>query len=191
MAATASKAELRELALARRSALGQSERAKASEIAVRYLAGLVRLGEAVSLFSPIRDEVDPTGLFDWIRVNGGRVLLPAVAGAQIVFRLHEAGAPLETGSFGTRHPPDTAQSFDPDLIIAPLAAFDDNGNRIGYGGGYYDKATARLEKAGHPFRFVGIAFSCQQVEAVPAEVHDRKLDAIITENGPIWFPEQQ
>jgi 5-formyltetrahydrofolate cyclo-ligase len=186
-----SKEDLRKMALARRSALSRAERFEAGHAATAHLAALVRPGEAVSLFYPINDEIDPMGLAGAIRAAGGTMLLPAVAGRDIEFRKYEPGMELEAGSFGTAHPPASAGRGDPDLIIAPLAAFDRAGNRIGYGGGYYDRATARLTAAGHPFRFIGIAFACQQVEAVPAQSHDRPLDAVVTENGLISFTEPQ
>ena len=99
------------------------------------------------------------------------------------------GDQLTDGPFKTRQPDATAPEGVPDLIVAPLAAFDDAGNRIGYGGGYYDGATARLDAAGHRYRFCGFAFSCQKVDTIPAEPHDRRLDAIVSEDGVFWFQE--
>jgi len=177
-------------ALARRSALGRTDRLQASAAAVAHLTGLVEPGEKVALFLPIRGEIDPGRLGDVVRARAGMVLLPAIVGSDIVFRAHDPGAPLEPGAFGTRQPPADASEHDPDLIVAPLAAFDGSGNRIGYGGGYYDRAVARLTAAGHRFRFFGVAFACQEVEAVPAEPHDRRLGAVITERGIAWFQEQ-
>jgi 5-formyltetrahydrofolate cyclo-ligase len=182
-----SKAELRDLALARRSGLGERERAGANEAVVAVLREMIRPGEAVSLFWPIRNEIDPRPLFQQIRQVGGTVLLPAVVGREIEFRRYDANVELEPGSFGTFHPPAEAGRGDPDLIIAPLAAFDRQCNRIGYGGGFYDRATKRLDDAGRRFRYVGIAFACQEVETVPAEPYDHRLDAVVTEDGLITF----
>lgn len=179
------------MALARRSALGEPERAGAKEAVVAVLREMIRPGEAVSLFWPIRDEIDPRPLFQQILQVGGTVLLPAVVGREIEFRRYDANAELEPGSFGTFHPPAEAGRGNPDLIIAPLAAFDRQGNRIGYGGGFYDRAAKRLDDAGHRFRYVGIAFACQEVEAVPAEPYDRRLDGVVTETGLITFTERR
>jgi 5-formyltetrahydrofolate cyclo-ligase len=187
---TTSKPELRKQALGRRAALDDTRRVQASHDAVMHLATLVRSGETVSLFYPIRGEIDPIALSGAVIAAGGTVLLPAVVDNQIEFRVHDLNTPLEHGAFGTQHPPAAAGARDPDLIVAPLAAFDRQGNRIGYGGGFYDRATARLAAAGHAFRYVGIAFACQEVEAVPAETHDRPLDAVVTENGLTAFTEQ-
>jgi 5-formyltetrahydrofolate cyclo-ligase len=70
---------------------------------------------------------------------------------------------------------------DPDFVIAPLAAFDRSGGRIGYGAGYYDAAIADLAARGRRFRLAGIAFACQEVGEVPVEPHDVRLPLIATE----------
>ncbi len=185
-----SKADLRKAALARRSALTVAEHRCRSETAARHMAGLIRPGETVSLFLPIRGEIDTGPLVRVVREKNGRVLLPAIEGSEIVFRYHDDGDRLVDGGFGTRQPAETAPEDTPDLIVAPLAAFDDAGNRIGYGGGFYDGATGRLDDAGHRYRYCGLAFTCQQVDVIPAESHDRRLDAVVTEDGVIWFQEQ-
>ena len=151
---------------------------------------MIRRGDTVALFLPIRDEIETEGLFDTAWQAGGHVLLPAITGKAIVFRHFEPGDPLVDGGFGTRQPAEMAAPGEPDLIVAPLAAFDRLGNRIGYGGGYYDRVTGRLERAGHDFRYCGLAFACQEVEAIPAEEHDRRLDAVATELGVTSFREQ-
>jgi 5-formyltetrahydrofolate cyclo-ligase len=66
----------------------------------------------------------------------------------------------------------------------PLAAYDVAGNRIGWGQGHYDRAIARLMAAGDVLT-IGVAFSFQQVDAVPVEAHDKPLDAVVTELGVV------
>lgn len=68
-------------------------------------------------------------------------------------------------------------------MLIPLSAFDKTGHRIGYGAGYYDRAITRLHEKGLNPRLIGIAFDCQEVPSVPAEPHDVRLDAILTESG--------
>ena len=75
--------------------------------------------------------------------------------------------------------------LDPEILIMPLAAFDANGGRIGYGAGHYDRAISRLIEKGMAPRLYGFAFSCQQVDHVPVEGHDQPLEAVITESGII------
>ena len=114
------------------------------------------------------------------------VALPSVvsSGEILLFRRYRPGDPLLTGSHGTREPLPGAPLVSPDVLIVPLLAFDRAGHRLGYGGGYYDR-TLRALRASSSIRAVGLAYAFQEVEAVPAEPFDEKLDMIITELGPI------
>ena len=68
----------------------------------------------------------------------------------------------------------------------PLLAFDGQGTRLGYGGGYYDRTLAALRAAG-AVRAIGIAYAGQEVPKVPHGPHDQRLDAVLTENGLTRF----
>jgi len=70
----------------------------------------------------------------------------------------------------------------PKIVIVPLVAFDDQGRRLGYGGGFYDRTLQALRSCGDVFA-VGFAFDAQQEPALPHEPTDQKLDAIITESA--------
>lgn len=107
--------------------------------------------------------------------------MPVVEKRRMFFRFYEDESDLEPGVFGTRHPHAGKATVDPDLIVAPLAAFDRLGGRIGYGAGHYDSAIADLVARKKRFRLVGIAFACQEVERVPLESHDARLPLIATE----------
>lgn len=72
----------------------------------------------------------------------------------------------------------------PDLLVLPGLAFDSSGNRLGYGGGYYDRFLARHKDWSTPL--VGLAFDCQLAASVPAAEHDVKVNVICTERGLIW-----
>ena len=120
--------------------------------------------------------------------KGARLCLPAIIDREtIVFRELVRGAPLVEMGFGTHGPGPEAEELDPDVMLVPLSAFDGSGNRIGYGGGFYDRAIARLRAAGRSPLVVGIAFACQEAEAIPAEPHDIGLQAILTEQGLRFF----
>ena len=141
-------------------------------------------GTIVSGFSPIRSEADIRPLMFALREKGARLCLPVVLDREtIIFRDLVRGAELVDTGFGTAGPGPEAEVLDPDLLLVPLSAFDAAGNRIGYGAGHYDRAIARLRANGRTPRLIGIAFACQEVEAVPAEPHDVPLDAILTEDG--------
>ena len=175
------KATIRAAALQRRDALSEADRVEGSRQAVRRLRPLVRAGETVSLFWPMRSEIDPRGLMDIVHAAGGKIAMPVIEKKRMFFRLFEGEDSLEAGVFGTRHPHAGQAVVDPDLIIAPLAAFDRKGGRIGYGAGYYDGAIADLKGRGKAFRLAGIAFACQEVDSVPLEAHDVPLPLIATE----------
>jgi 5-formyltetrahydrofolate cyclo-ligase family len=101
----------------------------------------------------------------------------------LAFRRWSPGDPLSDGPLGLREPPPDAPALDPDLLFVPLAAFDRAGHRLGYGAGYYD-ATLAARAAKRPLA-IGLAFSTQEVERVPAEPHDHPLAFVITERETI------
>jgi len=179
------KKTLRAEALARRDALDPQWRIEAS-LAMAGCAEEIDAGpdSVVSGFWPMRSEVDVRPLMFELRKKGARLVLPAIIDkTTIVFRELVRGAELIDMGFGTAGPGPEAEELEPTLMLMPLAAFDDEGHRIGYGGGFYDRAIAKLRDKGRMPRLIGIAFECQRVDAVPHEAHDIPLPAIITENG--------
>ncbi|PHP66106.1 5-formyltetrahydrofolate cyclo-ligase [Zhengella mangrovi] len=179
------KKELRLQALARRDALDPAYRIEtAMRMADEAEAIGVDPGQVVSGFLPIRSELDIRPLMMAQASRGARLCVPAMIDRQtIVFRALVRGAPLVDNGFGTLAPPEDAEVLLPDIMLMPLAAFDGAGNRIGYGAGYYDRAIAALQAQGRRPRLIGMAFDCQQVEAVPAEPHDVPLHALWTDSG--------
>lgn len=179
----ASKSELRVAALAARDALDPETRRAASAAIARTLLDLPALAAArcLAAYWPIRSEVDPRVAVDGFFARGQAVALPVVTPDGLVFRAWRAGDALISGRFGLSEPDVSSPAVEPDALIVPLAAFDRAGQRIGYGRGYYDGAIARLD----PVLTVGIAFAAQAVDRVPAEPHDRPLQFVITEAGPV------
>ena len=76
----------------------------------------------------------------------------------------------------------------PTTLLLPLIAFDNKGHRLGYGAGYYDRTIAALRRE-RMVLAIGIAYDAQEVEAVPVDVHDQCMDAVITERRTLWFNE--
>ena len=180
------KKQLRREALARRDALETGWRIEASlEMADTARANIAMApGTVLSGFWPMRSEVDVRPMMFALRENGARLCLPAILDSTtIVFRELVRGVELVDMGYGTFGPPPEAEVLDPSIMLLPLAAFDRRGHRIGYGAGYYDRAIARLQEAGHAPRLVGIAFDCQEVPEVPDEPHDVVISEIITESG--------
>ena len=175
------KAELRASALAARGRLSSAERKEASRHAAERLRGFVAGGKTVALFWPMRDEIDPRTLIEHVLAAGGHIAMPVVEKRRMFFRRFDSEACLEAGVFGTSHPHAGQPVVDPDTIVAPLAAFDRHGGRIGYGAGHYDKAIADLKARGKACRLAGIAFAAQEVKLVPVEPHDIHLPLIATE----------
>lgn len=183
---SALKNTVRQAALARRDALAPDWRAEISA----KLGGAdgpampLAADTVVAGFHPIRSELDIRPLMARLAGQGARICLPAIVDAHtILFRRWAPGAPLVEMALGTVGPGDDAEALDPDLILMPLSAFDRHGGRIGYGGGFYDRAIAALRARGLSPRLIGVAFDCQQAERVPTEPHDVALDEILTESG--------
>ncbi len=180
------KAALRSEALARRDALDPKVRRAGSLAIADHVLTVPGLADAglVGAFWPIRSEADPRPLIERLFARGQRVALPKVTPDGLVFREWRAGEALVAGRFGLSEPNDDLPALDPTALIVPLAAFDRRGQRIGYGRGYYDQAISRLSRHG-PVLTVGVAFSVQETERVPAEPHDRPLDHLVTEAGTV------
>lgn len=92
------------------------------------------------------------------------------------------GDPLVINAYGIQEPVPEAWDGEPDVVVLPLIAFDRAGSRLGQGGGYYDRTLAALPRA----RRIGLAWSCQEVGAVPTDNADLPLDAVLTERE--WIP---
>ncbi|PZM07642.1 5-formyltetrahydrofolate cyclo-ligase [Rhizobium tubonense] len=187
------KAELRNERLARRDAISLEDRIVKS-LAMAESGGeriVFKPGSIISGFLPIRSEADIRPLMDRLRRRGARLCVPVILDKQtIAFREFSAETPLVSTGFGTLGPGPEAAVLDPDIMLVPLSAFDRTGHRIGYGAGHYDRAIDRLWQKGLDPQLIGIAFDCQEVPSVPAEPHDVRLDAILTESGySIFSPE--
>jgi 5-formyltetrahydrofolate cyclo-ligase len=187
------KAELRNAALALRDALAPVERQAAAEtIAARAFPLKVMPGTIVSGFSPMKSEISPLPLMRKLGDAGAQLALPAIAGRghPLIMRAWSFGAPLRSGQWGIREPVPDAAEVAPDILLVPLAAFDRNGQRIGYGAGYYDM-TIRSLRAKKPIIAVGLAFAAQEIPKVPATDRDERLDLVLTEREMIDFRGRQ
>ena len=94
--------------------------------------------------------------------------------------------PLKKGRYDIPVPQDQEHELVPTVILAPLLAFDMEGYRLGYGGGYYDRMLAARRKQGNVI-VVGLAFDIQRVDMVPRDPHDERLDWVLTQSGPHQF----
>ena len=136
----------------------------------------------VAGFWPIHSELSPLYLMKALAQKGCQLCLPVTgnAGTALIFRAFITETDLVDGPFKTRQPTSAAPIQCPDIILTPLLAFDRNGGRLGYGGGYYDRTFAAFTKNGKAPISVGIAYDEQEVEQVPLGPFDHRLTAILT-----------
>jgi 5-formyltetrahydrofolate cyclo-ligase len=139
----------------------------------------------VSGFLPIGEEIDPAPLMRRLAGEGYRLALPVMEakGKPLLFRAWTPGEPLSEVTWGIREPLPAAAVVEPDIVLGPLLAFDLEGYRLGYGGGFYDRTLARL-RALKPVVSIGLAYDEQRVDAVPHSDYDERLDWVLTPSGP-------
>lgn len=133
---------------------------------------------------PTGDEADVRPLMTALHQRGHRVALPQVVrrDTPLRFLLWHPGARLEAGLEGIVEPLAGSEEIDPSVLLVPLLGFDETGARLGYGGGYYDRTLAALRRARN-IEAIGIAFSDQEMDRLPAGDHDERLDWVVTELG--------
>ena len=182
------KLEFRRAAVAQREALARAvaPAAAGAKAASLFLAGITVAPSAiVSAFWPMGDEIDPRPLMERLHAAGIPIGLPVVVakGAPLLFRRWRPGTRLVPGGFKTEVPSPDEPELTPNLLIVPLLAFDREGYRLGYGGGFYDRTLAMLRGAGGAVNAVGFAYAGQEVEVVPHADYDQRLDWLATERS--------
>jgi 5-formyltetrahydrofolate cyclo-ligase len=181
------KALRREAKAARSAAFARHGAAASKTIADHGIVFAGRPAPAiVSGFLAIGEEIDPTPLMLRLLGEGYRLCLPVMEGKgkPLVFRAWKPGDVLAETMWGIREPLPEAETLDPDIVLGPLLAFDTEGYRLGYGGGFYDRTFARL-RALKPIVSIGIAYDEQKIDAVPHADYDERLDWILTPTGPL------
>ena len=180
------KKELRAVAAAKRAEVAKASLNAADAIVALFRQNIHDLPAGpVSGFVPIRTEIDPKPLLAWLRATGRKSVLPIVGArdAPLVFRVWTPGDEMDTGP-RYEEPKASADRMDPVVLLVPMLAFDRLGFRLGYGGGYYDRTLAALRARGK-ITAVGIAYSAQEVDAVPVGEYDQPWDWIVTEREAI------
>ena len=142
--------------------------------------------QTVSGFIPYRSEIDVTGLLAVLANNNYQTCLPIVVAKEqpLIFRKWQPGDETVPGAWDIPIPLPTAELAEPDIMLVPLLAYDKSGFRLGYGGGFYDRTISGLKKS-KTVTTIGVAYSGQEVDHVPTDKHDQKLDWILTEKGPV------
>jgi 5-formyltetrahydrofolate cyclo-ligase len=185
------KRTLRSAMLAWRATLAEEERrtAGAALLASWQRERPFETPAVVSGFWPIKDEIDIRPLMIELFNEGCQLALPVVQGRgqPLLFRAWRPGDPLEAGVFGTLQPSARRDTLEPDALIVPLLACDEDGWRLGYGGGFYDR-TLRGLRARRKVTAVGVGFDGQLVpEEVPHGPDDQRLDWLLTDKRACAF----
>ena len=150
---------------------------------------LQRCGKGIyAAYLPIRSELSPLPLVAALADRSIVTAMPVTPppGNPLTFYRWAPGMRLDDGPYGTKQPPFNSERIIPDVILAPMLAFDADCWRLGYGGGFYDRSIAELRESGHEVVAIGIAFGGQQVDKVPTGSYDMPVDAVWTPDGVVW-----
>ena len=182
MSLAEAKAAARRVAQAARAAAHAAGQAGGQGAAADHLAAVLapHAGRVLAGYMPMRTEIDCQPA---MAAHSGPVGVPVITGIGQALRFREwtPESRMVPGDFGAMIPED-GDWLVPALVIVPMLAFDARGYRLGYGGGFYDRTLEALRVRG-PVTAVGFAYADQQVDAVPIEPTDQRLDLIVTERG--------
>ncbi len=145
--------------------------------------------QTIAAYWPMNDEPDLRPLLEqWVEEAGLTVCLPVVRerDAALVFRPWTPDTPMEAGAYGIEAPTGDTEVV-PDVVLVPTLGYTPEADRLGYGGGYYDRTLAALNQAGHPYIAIGIAWEEGLLpEDYQPAPHDVQLAAVLTPAG--WVP---
>ena len=181
----AAKAAARSAAFARRQAAHAAAEPGSSELLSSVLSRF--RGAPISGYMSIRTEIDPRPVMEEAAAYGP-VGVPVIQarGLPLKFSRWTPGVAMREGPFSALIP-ETDDFFDPEILIVPLVAFTRAGDRLGYGGGFYDRTLALL-RSKRPTRAIGFAYAAQEALTLPLDPTDQPLDMVVTEREIIDLP---
>ena len=176
--------------------LSANDQKESAAAAANYLLQSAPFKESrfIASYLPFRGELDTQPLIKGIWKAGKIGYLPILIigeGKTLEFARYDEGDVLEPNHLSILEPADSTRKIQPEhleMVILPLVAFDLQGNRLGTGGGYYDRTFAFMHAK--PIKrplLIGLSYSFQQVDLLPKDPWDVKLDAILTEKGLRFF----
>jgi len=141
-------------------------------------------GVPMASYMAMRTEIDPTAAMEEAAAHGP-VGVPVIMGAgqALRFRAWTPGCAMVPGAFGAAIP-EAGDFITPEIVVVPMLAFDRQGGRLGYGGGFYDRTLEALRTV-RPTLAIGFAYAAQETDGLPLEATDQPLDLIVTERGVI------
>ena len=162
-------------------------RAQLADIVMPQLAD----AGSVAVYAAYGAEIDPIDIAARLQQLGRQVLWPRVNASTDGLSFHACATDaLVAGFRSLPEPPADAPASTPDVILLPLVGADLAGNRIGQGGGHYDRTLADLRARGHRPQTIGLAWEVQIVDAIAPDAWDQHLDAVATPARWIGFPRQ-
>lgn len=176
--------QIRKNSLARRDALASEVRSSASSLIAASVLRTLEDARRLHCYLNFRSEVETRTLIASLLSRHCEIVVPVVQDGTTSTMEHHlltSLSDLDTGHYGLPLPKsiDLCHPGELDAVIVPLAAFDRDGNRLGYGKGFYDKFLSEL---GPTIPRIGLAFAVQETDLIPTEPHDQTLHFIITES---------
>ncbi|MCC3862177.1 5-formyltetrahydrofolate cyclo-ligase [Pseudemcibacter aquimaris] len=177
------KADLRKNAKIKRKEARDNDGGMAARLIASKIIMMEELDEVktVAGYVPIQDELDLMVTLKALHTARFPIALPGIVGDDkpLEFRSWDMRSELKDGPFGTKESAEDVVT--PEVILVPLLAFDENGGRLGYGGGFYDRTLSKLRAENADLIAVGIAYEGQKIDQVPMDDYDQRLDMIVTE----------
>ena len=137
-------------------------------------------GKIIGGYYPFNYEIDVMKVLNKFEKQNYIITLPKIKkNSQMDFFYWSTNDPLVVNKYGIPEPTSTKIKY-PNILLVPLVAFDSNLNRVGYGGGFYDRYIKRIKK-NQKIITIGLAYSFQKIKKIPVNKYDNKLDFIITE----------
>jgi len=142
-------------------------------------------GSVIAGFYPFRNEINTLPLLKEFISLGLKTCLPITPLEDKILKFREWSpeTKLIKGKYGILEPNQDYGIVEPDMLLVPLLAYDGSGNRLGYGGGYYDRTLRSLISTKKSITSIGVAFKIQKFKKLPTDTFDIPLDAIIDEDG--------
>jgi len=190
------KDSLRKQVSLERKSLSKKERLDSGQSLVQLWDSIGDLYKAnkVALYWPANGEISTNSLISYFLKDGSECFLPVISQDKenkiLEFALFEKDNPLTNNRFGIPEPSKSkiVDLNKLDIIFLPCVCFDSRGNRIGMGGGFYDKTLSQLSKKKRT-QLIMLAYDFQEVESCLPEIHDIKADACLTPNQYLSFKE--
>ena len=178
------KEHQRKISIKKRATL-KDKNSNAFQTLQDHLKGLINFKnyKIIASFISFKSEISTQFLNEFLFNNGKILCLPIIKNNSetLNFIEYNLKTKLVSGKFGIMQPSDLSKEFLPEIILTPCLAFDENGFRLGYGGGYYDKTFSYLKKIKHKFISIAVAFDDQRIDELVHDKYDQKINYILTE----------